>query len=557
MFYILGSLLFIAAAIAVYIFPSTKLLAYRFWFAIAFGFFAVVILLASSATVIAPNSVGHLSRIYFAADMKPGQVIALSGQKGPQAWTLPPGFHLIPLLNVLYELDELSIIEIPRGKYGEISANDGGALRKGQFMADGWPESKYEEMLNAEYFLEHGGQKGPQLTVLKPGKYRLNRYLFKVDIKDAFSVEAGEVGVIKSNVQEVENCTPVPVPEGRSLSVPLVPKGCIGVWNEPLYPGMYYLNLLAYTPTKLSTRAQVWNYAGGYVQRFIDLKVGDDGKIEQTERKEKVAMPAGAADPGIFVRVEGWLVPLELRMVIQVSPEDAPFVVASVGDLEAVENKIITPTTRSIVRNVVGGKDRKVLELIEDRQTLETLVEQQIVPEGHKAGISIKEVRFGDPAIPPELLVARLRQQLAGQLQETYREEKRPQDETFRTEKARATADKQPELVAAEIRVKVAEQEKEALKLRGEGEKLRLTEISAGQRAQVSVLGEDRVLYLAALKELLAAAVENPNIVKVPGVLVDGRRESLEGAAAILGNSTLVRGLLSSGSSSLSSEGTQ
>ena len=70
---------------------------------------------------------------------------------------------------------------------------------------------------------------GPQLTVLKPGKYRLNRYLFKVDIKDAFSVEVGEVGVIKSNVQEVENCTPVTVPEGRSLSVPLVPKGCIGV----------------------------------------------------------------------------------------------------------------------------------------------------------------------------------------------------------------------------------------------------------------------------------------------------------------------------------------
>lgn len=44
-------------------------------------------------------------------------------------------------------------------------------------------------MLNAEYFLTNGGQKGPQLTVLKPGKYRLNRYLFDVKIEDATNIE--------------------------------------------------------------------------------------------------------------------------------------------------------------------------------------------------------------------------------------------------------------------------------------------------------------------------------------------------------------------------------
>ena len=55
-------------------------------------------------------------------------------------------------------------------------------------------------------------------------------------------------------------------------------------------------------------------------------------------------------------------------------------------------------------------------------------------------GQNVKEVRFADPVIPPELLLAR-RTQLAEQLRNTYSEEKRAQDERIKTEKARATAD--------------------------------------------------------------------------------------------------------------------
>ena len=66
-------------------------------------------------------------------------------------------------------------------------------------------------------------------------------------------------------------------------------------------------------------------------------------------------MPQSAADNAVLLRVEGWEVPQDLRVLAQVTPEDASFVVASVGDLQAVEDKIITPTVRSIVRNVTGS----------------------------------------------------------------------------------------------------------------------------------------------------------------------------------------------------------
>ena len=55
-------------------------------------------------------------------------------------------------------------------------------------------------MLDAEYFLTHGGQRGPQTTILTPGNYRLNTYLWDVDIQDAVDVAKGFVGVVKSNV---------------------------------------------------------------------------------------------------------------------------------------------------------------------------------------------------------------------------------------------------------------------------------------------------------------------------------------------------------------------
>jgi hypothetical protein len=49
-------------------------------------------------------------------------------------------------------------------------------------------------------------------------------------------------------------------------------------------------------------------------------------------------------------------------------------------------------------------------------------------------------------------------------------------------------------------------------------------------------------MELAVLDKVLKAAVENPDIVKIPNVLVSGSRESsFEGAAAILGASNLVR----------------
>ena len=526
---------------------------------------AGVLALASSSFVfVDANSVGHLKRIYAFKELPEGRIIALDGEKGPQARILGPGFHVIPLVRILYDFEEFPVITIPEGYYGQITTLDGAPMPAGMFIAPAISDDRVADMLNAETFLTSGGYRGPQETVLKPGSYRINRYLYKVTASDqtlATIIPAGHVGVVKSNVRQPDaRCVEQEVTAAEAgalagaLSVPLVPQGCVGIWRQPLFPGAYYLNRHAYEVTLVDTRVQTWEYKGGFTKRIIDLSVDQEGNIKQSERAEVLPTPPGAADQAIFVKVEGWDVPQELRALVQVSPENAPIVVGAVGGLEEIENRILTPAIRSIVRNVAGSditlpdpdnpgqsirRPTRVLDLIESRGALEDNIEDLVKQEGRKAGVDIREIRLGEPAVPPELLVQRLREQLADQLTKAYQRETQAQEQRIETEQARATANEQPRLVQAQIAVQVANQREEERAALGRAERHYLEELARGQRAQAEVLGQDRVALLQALEKLLVSLERKPELVGLVGKLVPntvvGGSSGLAGAAAIFG----------------------
>lgn len=506
----------------------------RFWSVVGCGvcwLIACFLALSTSYVIVKDDHVGHLRRVYLGFSLPEGQIIATKGEMGPQAEVLPPGFQFKLFLNVLYDVDTTHMIEnISNGKYGFLTARDGKELPTGATFADALPEGKIAEMVsNATIFLTKGGQKGPQTSILPPGKYRLNRYLWQVDQQDAEEIPVGFVGIITSYVHTAvhigslqaskpEMCEPIMRKGNEYLAVStVVPVGCIGIWDKVLGPGKYYLNKKAYQVTHFDTRGQNWTYTGGYKKRFIVLKVDQQGQITQTPGEIDVPTPENAADKAIFVRVEGWEVPLELRVLAQVSRENAPYVVAGVGGLLEIEDRILTPTIRSLARNVVGSqipiptevddgtgqkivkrimRPTRVYDLMEYRDAIETYLEELLKPEGLKAGIDIKEVRLGEPAIPPEVLIARQREQLAQQLAHAYDQEKLAQEKRILAEQSRATADQQAQLVQAQIEVKRAQQFALARRSEGEGEKNKLELIAEGQKAQVNVLGQDSTVAL-------------------------------------------------------------
>ncbi|MGA8759921.1 MAG: SPFH domain-containing protein [Stellaceae bacterium] len=537
---------------------------------IVFVGIALICLAATSYVHVESDEIAVLNKIYGTTSLPGEHIIAIHGEKGPQAEILAPGWHPWFLVNVIYQVENKKIVSIPSGKYGFLNAKDGVPLRPDQYLADAFPTGHELDMLDAEYFLTHVGERGPQTTVLTPGNYRLNTYLWDVEIKDAVDIPKGAVGVIKSNVIAAVNFGNMLAPKPSSsscqqkrvsangtgnavsadqkkqdqgvLTATLVPVGCIGVWEQALQPGRYYVNEAGYKVTMINTRVQTWEFKGGYKKRYIDLSLDQAGNLTQSQRSQDIPVAEGAADPAVTPFVEGWLVPLELRVLAQVTPDNAPFVVAAVGGLPEIENNIMVPTIRSIVRNVVGATGRHVLDLADNRAELEHAVEDAIRPEGMRAGIIIKEVKFGDVALPPELLVSRLRQQLADQLQVTYQQEQKAQTQRIQTEKARATAEQQHQLVEALIGVQVAEQNRNAAKLRGEGQKLELEETAQGQKAQADVLGQDRVLTINLVQQFLKTIEQKPEIVSLIGRLVpqtvvstSGQGTGLDSAAAIFG----------------------
>src|SRR5882762_11041742 len=299
---------------------------------------ALICLAATSYVHVESDEIAVLNKIYGTTSLPGEHIIATNGEKGPQAEILTPGWHPWFLVNVIYQVENKKVVSIPSGKYGFLNAKDGAPLRPDQFLADSFPPGHELDMLDAEYFLTHAGQRGPQTTILTPGNYRLNTYLWDLSIYNAVDVAEGFVGVVKSNVidsvhfgnlvvDKPNSCQQkmvwtnasgeaVAAKEAKSdegkLTAILVPVGCIGIWEKALQPGRYYANEAAYNITMMSTRVQTWEFKGGYKRRYIDLIVDKAGNFTQSHRSQVFPDPQGSADPAIQPFVEGWLVQLKL-----------------------------------------------------------------------------------------------------------------------------------------------------------------------------------------------------------------------------------------------------
>jgi hypothetical protein len=555
---------------------------------LVFGVVALSEVLSTSIISIPANEVGVVRKIYGLTNNPPGHFIATKGETGYQAEIIPPGtFRISIFFNVLNRVDLLPVVVVPNGFYGRIVASDGEALNAGQIMADAWPDADQQKYLDAEYFMTHGGKKGLQLSVLKPGVYPLNLALFQVKIgyirngRDITAdsdevydlhgksfqqspldtsitrVPAGFVGVVRSSVQSagVDCKARTAKTDEGGLTAELVTQYCKGVWDTSLPPNDYYLNRDAYDVTLVSTRVTTLEFKGGFTRRYLDLKVDAKGDFTQTERTASFPQPKDSADTAINTKIEGWEIPQELRAIVQITPENAPIVVAAVGGQEEVDQRIVVPSIRSLVRNVYGGtiavnetndkgvvlrvtRPTRVLDTIENRTVLEQAILERVQIDGRRAGVDIKEIRLGESAIPPELLLARQREQLAGQLRAAYIQEQTAQEQRQKTEQARATADQQRDLVTAQISVQTARLAQDRRQAEGHAERLFLEEQAAGQTAQAEVLGKDSVLKLQQLKLMLDLLAAHPELVanlKLPQVYVGGGG-GLEGPAAIIGS---------------------
>ena len=452
--------------------------------------FIIILLLAAiliTVTNIGGNEAGIVEKKFGGGSLSQGRILAVKGENGIQAQVLTPGWHFF-YWPWQYTITKIPVIEVKDGHVGLVQTADGRSLPADTIYAPEWDQP--DKMLNAEYFLGEGaGYKGPQLTVLKPGKYRINPRLFTITDAPVTNVRVGTVAVIKSNVGEQV------LTKDRLVEV-----GQRGIWNKPLNEGQYYLHTTAYEATIIDTRQATISY---------------------TPEKDKPA--TAEAISAMTVRsIDGFTFPVDIRVTYQIDRENAPRVVATVGDDEMVLAKLVTPSVRAIFRN--NAEKVKALDYVQQRSLQETQSNTLLKEELAKYGVTLLAVRIGDVGNEltlGTLLKTQTDREIALQQQKTFEEQQRAAEKQKALTKTTQEAEEEKRLATAAYGVKVAEEEKKKVIIESQAEAEKTKLIADAKSQAYKLISESIGQNNAALLEIMKLVADN-NIRVTPDVMVGG-----------------------------------
>jgi hypothetical protein len=183
------------------------------------------------------------------------------------------------------------------------------------------------------------GYRGIQAEVLTPGTYKINPYVEEVTQVPAVVVPPGSVGVVTRLVggeQSVQSqpfsSTPSTEP-ATEISRIVTDNTQRGILRDVLQPGIYYLNPRMVKVTIMPV---------GYDE--ISLDHNDNTEVH-------------------FYSQDGYEVQADFTVVWGRSPQEAPDIVATIGDTQKIEQNLITPAMKAACQN--EGSKYRAVELIQ------------------------------------------------------------------------------------------------------------------------------------------------------------------------------------------------
>jgi regulator of protease activity HflC (stomatin/prohibitin superfamily) len=444
--------------------------------------------------------------------------VARGGQRGPQIEVILPGRYRIntDLFNV--EVQPATIVQA--NQVGLVTAKDGSPLPAGELVAAS--VTGHGDFQDASAFLVNGGQRGPQYDLLKPGTYYINPLMFDVKLDSVAIVQRGEVAVLVSNVGK----EPEDIPQADRLAGKeryVVPAGYRGIQAEVAGPGVYYLNRWAYIAYIIPTTNLTIDWA-------------DEGGVAAADDAESATNASGSTrraqlfNPLAVISREGFEMRVGVKVVIRVRPEQAPLMVAKIGSIENLIDHVVHPMIDSSFRNQASSSE--AMNFMQDRADEQAKAEARTREELEKYHVECVSVLISQIILPQELMEIHTRRVIAAQQQDMFVEQQRSEAKRVDTENTRAKADKQPELVAAQISVQVAEQTKQRTILEAEG-RARAIEVEGaaeGQKIlaigtataeayekQVAAVGQANLAGIEVTKSIAAAGLKITPEIQVSG----------------------------------------
>ena len=376
--------------------------------------------------------------------------------------------------------------------------------------------SKAGKELPPGEFLAGPGERGIQREVLMPGTYKLNPYAFEIRTLKMIEIDPGFVGVVTAR-------------SGRPAQSQLAEPGERGVQKIVLQPGLYALNPEAYSVERIEigynqdTMAHAGKLPATQASGQADLKqrqaavIGEAlGKSPAPGQNVLPVLPAVT-----FPSSDGFEITIDVTMLWQLLPQDAPAVVARYGNIKKIEENILIPQINSTAR--IKGSTFGAVDFIvgDKREEFQRAFQETIETTLHEKKLQVDLALVQDTLVPDNISGPIQDARVAAEWNTTNAEK-------TKTEAKKAELDESIGKIRQVEQVVEFETQRREGNIRAEQEK-QVNEIAAQTRLLVADLARQTAAIRADVKRKIGSA--EAKVVKMKGKAEgDGYRLTVQAA---------------------------
>ncbi len=437
------------------------------------------------------------------------------GKRGPQVEVLRPGFYRIN--TELFKVQSVNITKVREEEIGVVVAEDGIPLPPGLIIAPRPKDLEHKSFQDGQSFINNGGYRGPQLDTLQPGEYYVNPLLFKVIPYKIAEVPPGYVAVLRSNIgselaktdERPKGAAKIPdysQPIHETEEVVLTTdKNQRGIWIEPVAPGKYNLNMLAFTVYLVPTSAVTIDWAAG---SEIRAEHSVAGKIIKEEIDSDKAKEFFKFSQLRVTSKDGFQMDVDVRMIIRIRPQHASFVIARFGSVSNLIEQIVHPLIDSSFRNKAGEK--KAIDFVMSRTDLQKEALERAKEEFEKYHVEAQNLLIAYISLDENLLRTQTDKEIAIQQQVQFVEQAKAQEQRIAVKEKEARAEKQKDVIDAKLSIEIAKDKADALRREAEGIRDKTKSIADGDAYQNIEVGKAVAKAYQAQSEVIG-----PNILGI------------------------------------------
>ncbi len=456
---------------------------------------------------IGEREVGIVTKKFSSKSLPAGRLIALNGEAGLQADTLPPGWHF-GYFPWQYSVQKAPVVVIPQDEIGLIVANDGAAIPPQRILGK---VVESENFQNAREFFANGGEKGRQLTILTTGTYRINTALFEVITSnnasvhgmtpdhlkvctvqrdlvgivttlDGVPIEEGEIaGAVISGHDNFQNAQTFMDRGGRRglqeqvilsgswnlnpwfiklESVPMteIPIGYVGVVISYIGKSHEDVSGESFTHGNLVSRGD----KGVWIEPLHTGKHPLNTKIMKVELVPTTNIVLNFTsrfngehgyDTSLnalkLLAVDGFTFDLEVFQIIHVGAIDAPKVISRLGSMQNLVDQVLRPIVANYFRN--SAQEYTILDFLIARSERQSEAADYVLQALRTYDVQAVDTLIGLISPPPELMQTLTDRKIAEEQEKTYVTQRVAQTQRQELVRETALADIQKEVVTAEI----------------------------------------------------------------------------------------------------------